>query len=236
MLIGLLPGLQRLEPVELEATVRLRKTGLNGSDAYTGRYEEDTVLQTTIRSRVIEIRIEPLPATKDSSFNGAIGSFTVASYLRSSILPKNKADTLVVTLKGSGNWPQIKAPHIAWPTGFETYAPLLKMDKEQTGESLENQYTFSFPFTVEKSGKYTIPEIDFSWFNPVKMQYLSAQTPALELEVTEAVKNKKQLKNISFTDGTLLFSSIAKWLFPTVALILIALLIVLRRREKKQDE
>lgn len=233
MLIGLLPGLQRLEPVELEATVRLRKTSVDGG---ANIYEEDTVLQTIIRSRVVEIGIEPLPAAKDSSFNGAIGSFTVASYLRSSILPKNKADTLVVTLKGSGNWPQIKAPHIAWPAGFETYAPLLKMEKEQTGESLENQYTFSFPFTVEKIGKYTIPEIDFSWFNPVKMQYLSAQTQALELEVTEAVKNDEQHKNISFTDGTLLFSSIAKWLFPTVALILIVLLIVLRRREKKQDE
>jgi hypothetical protein len=156
--------------------------------------------------------------------------------LRSSLLPKNKADTLVVTIKGSGNWPQIKAPQIAWPQGFETYAPLLQMEKEQTGESLENQYTFSFPFTVEKTGKYTIPGINFSWFHSSKMQYQHVQTDALELEVTQPVINKKANKNISFTDGTLLFSSIAKWLFPTVALILIALLIVLRLRDKKQDD
>ena len=233
MLIGLLPGLQRLEPVELEATVRLRKSSVDDGANF---YEEGTVLQTIIRSRVIEIRVEPMPASNDSSFNGAMGSFTIASSLRSSILPKNKADTLVVTLAGSGNWPQIKAPYINWPAGFETYAPLMKMEKEQTDESLQNRYTFSFPFTVEKTGKYLIPEIKFSWFNPSKMQYQFAQTQPLDLEVTQPVKNDRANKKISFTDGTLLFSSIAKWLFPSIAIILIVLLVVLRNREKKQDD
>lgn len=233
MLIGLLPGLQRLEPVELEATVRLRKSSV---DDIGNMYEDDTVLLTIIRSRVIEIRIDPLPASLDSSFNGAIGSFKVASFLRSSILPVNKADTLVVTLTGSGNWPQIKAPLIAWPEGFETYAPMMQMEKEQTDESLQNRYIFSYPFTVEKTGRYSIPEINFSWFNTEKLQYQNAQSQPLELVVTQPVINNTANKNISFTDGTLLFSSIAKWLFPTITIILIVLLVVLRNREKKQDD
>ena len=50
--------------------------------------------------------------------------------------------------------------------------------------------TFSFPFTISKPGSYTLPSVEFSFFDPVTATYKTLHTQPILLTVTNGAGKK----------------------------------------------
>lgn len=204
-LIPLQAGTIDLDPVEVENTVHFVKGGkqetrrsgnplkdlfdqLSDDNAMGPEVEENVTLDT----KPVSITVKPLPEeSKPADYNGAVGSFTVRASLANKSIPAGEEATLDLIVKGKGNLPVITAPRVQWPAGTEGFDPTAKEDINKTTVPMSGSKTFSYIFTPDTPGHYTIPAISFPYFDPVTHSYKTAGTEPMDFMVTEAVKRTK---------------------------------------------
>lgn len=233
-LFALRPGLQRLEPVELEAVVRFQKAESVGryAEAYANG-EADTLVPYTLKSQLIEIDVQPLPEEKPDAFSGAVGQFEIHFKEPSANLAPGETGYLELSILGSGNWHEVILPKIKWPEGLEVFEPKLKEVTRKDAIPLYMERTLRFPFTTKKTGNYTIPSLSFSFFNPIKNEYETVETKKVSFKVAGApVKSNIQSGDNKAADYTLIFKNIILILIPVAGIVLIFILF----RRKKNNE
>jgi hypothetical protein len=148
-----------------------------------------TVYETEISTEKIAITVNPLPEkNKPLSFTGATGSFSIAAQVEKSSLPLNEQGFFLITIKGEGNFTQLDAPTVEWPVGLESFTPTVTDVFDKTTMPLSGSRTFRYPFICAQKGKYTIPEVSFSYFNRKENIYKQVSTPAANLSVTDSVE------------------------------------------------
>jgi nitrate reductase NapE component len=228
-LYGLQPGIQRLEPVELEASIRYRKMPekINDVSPYSGA--ADSVFNYTLTSTPFEINIKKLPPISSGSFLGAVGDFNFSATATSNIIEAGKADTLQWVISGNGNWHEILFPSIKWPHGAEVYEPFSTELLDNYAVPVKGSRTMAYPVVFNKKGSYLIAPVAFTFFNPTLGQYKTIQTDTIRITVKEArdaaIIPEKQI------NPTILFSRYAIIIFPIVAVTLLGLLFFMRRKK-----
>jgi hypothetical protein len=224
-LFGLSAGKQRIEPIALDATIRYQK-GKKDKNTETGEFKPDTLFSYEVKSKPVDIDINPLPENKERHFTGAVGKFEISATLTSGSIAKEEPDTLQVALSGTGNWHEVTLPEIIFPEGLEVFEPLFQEALDETSFPLEGVKIFSFPFISNDSKAVVFQPILFSFFDPQRKIYSTISTDSLLLEVrNEAYKpirvNYQPLQKNN--DLTNLFSRFAIILFPLTALLLMVL-------------
>ncbi|HTJ13431.1 MAG TPA: BatD family protein [Dinghuibacter sp.] len=150
-------------------------------EGVSGVPEKHTLNLTTAP---ITIHVKPLPdAGKPLDFTGAVGQFTLQANLTSTTVKANQTDTLQLVLTGSGNLPLINAPSMRLPDGLEAFDPAAKEQIDQTISPIKGRKIFSYAFTAGRDGKYTLPGVRFSYFDPQTATYKTDSTAPLLLDV-----------------------------------------------------
>jgi hypothetical protein len=200
-LIPLQSGTIDLDPVEIENTVhfvksnqsKARKNSLQDLfDQLTEETNPGTPVEKniTLDSKPVAITVKPLPEeSKPLSFNGAVGHFGIDASVDEKHIRAQDAGILKVTIKGSGNLPVVNAPVVSWPPGFETYDPGTKESIDKTTAPMTGSKTFEYSFIPKEKGKYSIPSIEFSYFDPVSASYKTVETKPVDLDISAAKKN-----------------------------------------------
>jgi hypothetical protein len=131
----------------------------------------------------VVIHVKPLPeAGKPADFTGAVGQFSIQSSLSSTTLKTNETDTLTLVVTGTGNLPMINAPALHMPVGLESYDPSAKEQLDQTISPIKGRKVFTYVFTANKEGSYTIPSITLSYFDPQTTSYKTVSADPLLLK------------------------------------------------------
>jgi hypothetical protein len=165
----------------------------NFSDEEAGNMIQQHI---TLNSKPVEINIEALPEkNKPVDFSGAVGNFNVDAMVENKKIAARDEATLKITVKGSGNLPIINAPQIAWPATIEGYDATAKENVDKTIAPMAGSKTFEYTFSPKRSGDYTIPAIDFSYFDPATGSYKTAKTQALNFYASAENKKTKSAKN-----------------------------------------
>lgn len=234
-LYGLAPGIQRIEPIAIDATIRYRKQ----PDKPTGNIipsPSDTLFQFEVRSQPVEITIKPLPGKEDDFLTIAVGHFELSTALTSSNIAINEPDTLQIALTGKGNWHEVSLPDVVFPKGIEVFEPLIQEAYNEKLVPIEGVKVISYPFVSTEQKNIIFKPITFSFFNPEKKMYQTVTTDTLYLEVSEEKYKPEQLdvydKNEQ-DDLTNLFSGFAIILFPLTAILLSVLAWNYYRKSKK---
>lgn len=206
-LIPLQAGNIDLDPVEVENTVHFIKGGSRQESSHNGNSLRDLLDQlaeennvgpevdenVTLDTKPLTITVKPLPdENKPANFNGAVGNFSVEASLASKSVAAQDEATLHVVVKGKGNLPVIAAPAVTWPTGIDAFDPTAKEDVNKTTAPMSGSKSFDYVFTARDSGLYTIPAVNFSYFDPSSQTYKTAGSEPLELYVTSTVKKGRQ--------------------------------------------
>ncbi len=207
-LIPLQAGNIDLDPVEVENTVHFVKGGARQGFRHSGNSLQDLIDQlndnnntgpqidenVTLDTKPYTITVKPLPEeNKPRGFNGAVGKFSIeASLAEKSIAAQDEA-TLRLVVKGKGNLPVITAPAVSWPSGIEAFDPTAKEDVNRTVAPMSGSKTFDYIFTAKTPGHYTIPSVNFSYFDPSTQSYKMADSKPLELQVMPLAKKTKTL-------------------------------------------
>lgn len=131
------------------------------------------------------INITPLPSPKPTSFNGAVGKFTLESRLSSNTLRTNEAASLTTIITGSGNIKYVKAPHVDLPIDFEQYTPSEDVRAHISGNTMTGTVTSELTFVPQSVGTFNVAPIEFSYFDPTKKEYVTLTTGGYDLDVAK---------------------------------------------------
>lgn len=245
-------GQAELESVEVENNIHFIKEEYlnqqrNGLDDMFRDFSQTTIPaegmhdeKVTLQSKPAMITVKPLPA-KDSasSFNGAVGEFTIDAQLEKTSFTTDDAGKLVVSISGQGNMTMIIAPDITWPEGVESYDPRAKEQLNKLVVPISGTKYFEYPFTISKAGSYQLAPIKFSFFDVKDGKYKTVSTGPLAIQVAKGTGRKTarpgdnlvQAPAHNFWDT--IFSN--RWLIivPVGIFMLVGLLIWLQKDKRR---
>lgn len=204
-------GTIKLDPVVADNKVTFIKSEYAGAQTGDLFYDmlqnfadatspQDAIIEkhVTLQSKAVEIDVKPLPQeNRPADFKGAVGNFTVQSSLQKDNITTDDAGNLKVVIGGSGNIQLVNAPKINWPEGVDGYDAKISDDINKSSVPMKGSKTFTFPFTVAKTGTYTIPPVSFSFFDPVSSDYKILHTEPLVITIIKGkgVPNNPYVKS-----------------------------------------
>ncbi|WP_348661136.1 BatD family protein, partial [Croceibacter atlanticus] len=128
--------------------------------------------QITVAANNRKINVKPLPENgKPADFSGAVGSFDFSVSADKTKLDASEALDLEIKANGNGNLKLFKLPKPNLPNSLEVYEPQhnenVRTNLNGMGGSIADNYTV----VPQTKGKYPIPSISFSYFNPKTERY-----------------------------------------------------------------
>ena len=140
----------------------------------------------------VVINVQPLPA-KAAGFSVAVGEFIVSSSINATDVKCNDAVTIKLTLSGTGNMKLIGTPEVKFPQDFEIYDPKVTDDYKLTNSGLTGTKTFEYLAIPRHAGNFTIPAIEFTYFDLKSNSYKTLKTGAYNLKVAKGQGNADQV-------------------------------------------
>lgn len=247
-------GKLNIEPLALDVTAEVPT---NRRDIFGGRLMKSVHKTVTAGNRTINVK--PLPDNgKPSNFSGAVGEFNFTVKTNRSELKAGEALEAKVEVSGKGNLKLFKLPKLNLPSSLEVYEPEHNENVTTNLTGMQGRISDSYTIVPSNQGKYPIPSISFSYFNPQTERYESLTSNELVINVTEGplggssstnvVANTKQQVSstanqfASFKTKTKLvsiepnyfFRSKLFWTSLLAPLLAIPLAIVVRRRNEER--
>ena len=248
-----------LEPLSLNLSVGIptQKRDFFGSKIYRQVQKTTTTGKNTINVKALPEKNKP------DNFTGAVGQFDFDVVLSKKSLKASESFQAKVKVNGKGNLKLFKLPKIVVPNTLELYEPEYKENIKVLLSGMKGSIEDSYTIVPQFQGKYPIPEISFSFFDPLKKEYKTLNSFELIVDVFDGPSNlndynkisrseKKEFNNdksFNFIELSTKFSSIKKeqfwntslfWLLFSLPLILIILLIIfkevfLNRKENQKS-
>ncbi len=153
-------------------------------------------VKATVTSDPITVTVNPLPGAP-ANFSGAVGRFDLRSSITSANVKENDAITLKLDVNGNGNIKLINAPKLKLPADFEVYDPKTQSNFNATADGVNGNISFEYLFLPRFAGEYTIPPVDFIYFDPSAGKYVTKSSQEFKIHVAKG--DGSQSKNVSST-------------------------------------
>ena len=142
-----------------------------------------------LTSDAVTINVRDLPPAP-ANFYGGVGSFNITSDISGTEVTTNDAVTLKVTINGTGNLRLIQSPKLELSSDFDLYDPRSTDNVRVSDAGMSGSRTIEYLFQPRFEGSYTIPAIQFAFFNPATGQYERRTTPEYKLEVAKGSEDR----------------------------------------------
>ena len=142
---------------------------------------QDIPLQ--LNTNTLSIQVKDWPAGAPAGFTGAVGKFTMDGGPSQSEIAANSSGNYDIKISGSGNLPLVTAPAVEMPSSFEQYAVKTTDAYSANGANVNGSKTFSIPFIPRAQGEYTIPPVEFVYFDPSAARYVTLRIPNQTLTI-----------------------------------------------------
>jgi hypothetical protein len=156
----------------------------------TGRYDffgnaltRRVNTQYSSERRLVKVKALPVDS-KPENFTGAVGNFSLDVNSSKSTLKANESTQINVKITGTGNLKLFEIPKINVPAELEVYTPERTQNVSTTLSGLKGSITDSYSIVPNFKGKYKIPPVSFSYFNPKDKQYHTLNSEPIILDVT----------------------------------------------------
>ena len=124
-------------------------------------------------------------AGKPANFAGAVGTFNFKVSLSKDILKANETSQVKVAVSGKGNLKLFELPTIETPVELERYQPERKERVRVKSNGISGAVTDTYTVVPQYKGKYKIPSVSFSYFNPKERKYKTIATEDFYVDVQE---------------------------------------------------
>jgi hypothetical protein len=190
-------GLKTFNPGSLKVDVEITRNPYGNSSPFQGtmfgrpRFSQMQML-TEIQPRVLEtepinFKVKPLPeAGKPEGFGGAVGRFKIAASTDQTKVEEGHPVTFKLKVTGEGNLNTLEMPKPLKLDGFKSYDSSSGLDLRKERMTIEGDKTLETVLVPRKAGAYTIPSVNFSYFDPVKETYITLKTQPILLTVDPA--------------------------------------------------
>ena len=158
-----------LLPLTLDVTIDVptNRRDFFGNTIYTQTSKK-------VASRKMIIKVKNFPENgKPESFNGAVGNFDISLNSSKSQLKATESFQLEFKVNGNGNLKLFSLPEIIVPSSLEKYAPEFKEKINTSLSGMNGEISNVYTIVPQYQGKYPIPPVEFSFFNPKTEQYVT---------------------------------------------------------------
>lgn len=184
-------GKLEIPSITFEGVVAIQTVSNDPFDAFFngGGYQE---VKKKIVTPKLTINVQPLPA-KPANFSGGVGEFTLASSINAKDVKTNDAVTIKLTISGSGNMKLISTPEVKFPEDFEVYDPKVTNNFEASRAGLSGTQTIEYLAIPRHAGNFTIPPVEFTYFDLKSNSYKTLKTEAYNINVAKGQGNADQV-------------------------------------------
>lgn len=173
-------GKIRIDPFEITCLIRQRVR--QQQSFFDDFFDNYRVVKAKVVSDPLTITVRDLPNTP-ANFYGAVGNFSFSGSIDKTRVKSNEAVTLKLVVSGTGNLNLINPPKIELPQDFESYEPKTT-DKVIAGDNgLNGSISFEYLFIPRYAGDFTIPAVQFVFFNPSSRQFETCTTEPFHIRV-----------------------------------------------------
>lgn len=177
-------GTLTIDPAELTAVAQVVVQNRRNADPFFGGGPEIYNVPRKVQSQRVSVNVKPLPAAAPASFSGAVGDFEMDATLPTERLAANSAATYTVKISGTGNLTFVQAPKLTLPASFEQYNVKTTESINTSTAGISGYRQFEYPFIARAEGTYDVEPLEFSYFDPARMQYVTLRSRAVSLEIT----------------------------------------------------
>ncbi|WP_318310796.1 BatD family protein [Flagellimonas crocea] len=188
-----------IEPLSLEIFVDVPT---NRRDFFGGRIYTQTSKTVSAGKRTINVK--PLPeAGKPADFSGAVGDFDFSVTTSKTQLNASESLQAKVEVSGKGNLKLFQLPEPELPSSLEVYDPEYDESINTYSSGMEGKVANNYTIVPSFRGKYPIPSIAFSYFNPETGKYNTINSEEINIEVIEGPTSGSASANIPSSDKQL---------------------------------
>lgn len=140
--------------------------------------------QKVITTGKKRINVRTLPLTdQPAEFSGAVGQFDFDVILDKSALKASESFQVKVKVNGNGNLKLFNLPRINVPKTLEVYEPEHKEEVKVTLSGMQGSVEDVYTIVPQFQGKYPIPTLEFSYFDPETATYKTLRSQDLLVDV-----------------------------------------------------
>ena len=263
-------GKLTIEPMGIDclAQVRTQRQSRPSNDPFDIFFNDPffnrgvTTVQKNVSSATLSLDVKSLPMDgKPDSFTGAVGNYNFSANIDRDELSSNEAFTLTMTVSGSGNLELLNMPTPVFPPDFEVYDPKTTSSIDANGQGMSGTKKAEYLIIPRRAGDYSIPPVEFSFFNPAKGAYVTLRSSQMDIHVVKGSGDSSNEGGVyaSTQEGvkylgsdirhilsdparlrpvnTHFFASVGYGILMLLLLLLflVALVVVKKRRQFKQD-
>ena len=174
-------GELEIEPLSLDVSLQIPT---NKRDFFGGRIFAQT--NKTVSAGNRKINVKPLPTEgKPADFSGAVGEFQFSVTTSKTHLNASESLQAKVAINGKGNLKLFEIPSLNLPSSLEVYDPEFNESVRTTLSGMEGNVSNSYTVVPTFKGKYPIPSIAFSFFNPKTEKYQTLSSGEIMINVLE---------------------------------------------------
>ena len=170
-----------IEPLSLDVSLEVPT---NRRDFFGGRVYSQANKTVSAGKRVISVK--PLPTQgKPADFTGAVGDFKFSVNTSKTSLNASESLQAIVEVRGKGNLKLFQLPKPSVPSSLEVYDPEFSEDVKTTITGMQGKVSENYTIVPAYRGKYPIPGISFSYFDPNSESYNTITSEEITINVLE---------------------------------------------------
>ncbi len=174
-------GPLEIEPLSLDVTLEVPT---NRRDFFGGPIYAQT--NKTVSAGQRTIRVKPLPTEgQPGNFSGAVGNFQFKVTASKMSLKASESLQAIVQVEGNGNLKLFQLPVLDMPGSLEVYEPEFNESVRTTLSGMQGKVSNQYTVVPSFKGKYPIPPISFSYFDPETQRYKSISSDEIMIDVME---------------------------------------------------
>ena len=181
-----------IDPMAIEciAQIRTQSSGHRSNDPFEAFFNDPffnrsySNVQKTLETSTMSYEVRSLPNDgRPSSFSGAVGSYSFVASIDRNEASTNEAITLSLSVSGSGNVELLELPQPVFPPDFEVYDPKITSSVQTNNQGMSGTKKAEYLIIPRRAGDFTIPAMEFAYFNPAKGSYETIMSDRFNVKV-----------------------------------------------------
>lgn len=212
----------------------------NGGSGYVEVHKD-------IKAPGITISVDPLPQ-RPADFSGGVGKFNISATIDKKEVKAGEPINIRVVVGGIGNLKLLKQPIIEFPKDFDQYDAKITDKTRLTANGLEGNMIYDFLAVPRNQGQYTIPAIEFTYYDTSSSRYKTIKTQPFTIKVDKGDGSSNSNEGADFNKdkdihtlklgkdchqnfNDMFYGSASYWICLLIPLLaFIALIIIFHRR------
>lgn len=141
--------------------------------------------EVKLQSEKQTMEVKPLPPNAPPSFSGAVGVFSLDVAAKPTSAKVGDPITVTARISGRGNFDRVNAPSLEDEKGWHAYPPSAQF-KQDDDVGISGMKTFEVVVSPNER-KDKLPPLVFTFFDPVKEQYVTLRSNPIPLQIEGGV-------------------------------------------------